>query len=130
MMEILFPDSIDELKAQDENERINPDEMPQVAPTDNHEQHLMVHRMAANTWAKWVHIQWHEEMLSTQKQQQMAQAQMQMQQTQQPSQQSTGQVPPEPTQPQVGVAKQSPLGAASSLRQETLSSIGQSPTNQ
>lgn len=127
MMEILFPDSIDELKAQDENERINANEMPQVAPTDNHEQHLMVHRMAANTWAKWIHIQWHEEMLSMQKQQQMMQAQQQIQQA---GQQSTGALPPEPVQPQVGVAKQNPMEAASSLRQETLSSIGQNPINQ
>lgn len=126
-IDVLLPDSIEELKAQDENERINANEMPQVSPTDNHEQHLMVHRMAKPTWAKWVHIQWHEEMLSQQKQQQMAQAQ---QQVQQGGQQSTGQLPPEPVQPQVGVAKQSPMGAASSLRQETLSSIGQNPSNQ
>lgn len=123
MMEILFPDSIDELKAQDENERINANELPQVAPTDNHEQHLMIHRMAKNTWAKWIHIQWHEEMLSLQKQQEMMQA------TAQQAPQS-GSLPPEPVQPQVGVAKQNPKEAASSLRQETLSSIQNNPITQ
>lgn len=122
MMEILSPDSIDEIKAQDENEIINEGTMPQVAPTDNHEQHLMVHRMAKNTWAKWIHIQWHEEMLSQQKQQMMQQQQMQMQP-------SAGQakLPPEPTQPQVGVAGQNPLQAASSLRETTQKSIQQNP---
>src|SRR5690606_23480229 len=64
MMEILFPDSIDEIKAQEENEMLNSDQMPTIKPTDNHEQHLLVHRMAKNTWAKWFHIQLHEEMLN------------------------------------------------------------------
>lgn len=122
MMDILFPDSIDELKAQDENEIINEGSMPQVAPTDNHEQHLMVHRMSKNTWAKWIHIQWHEEMLSMQKQQMMAQQQMQ-----QGMEQGQQGLPPEPMQPEVGVANQSPLGAAASLRQTTQQSIQQNP---
>lgn len=132
-IDVLFPDTLDELKAQDENENINKDKMPQVAPTDNHEQHLMVHRMAQNTWAKWIHIQWHEEMLSQQKQQAM-QPPLQQQGAQQMPQGGgggggqTGGVPkaqPEPAQPQVGAAKQSPLGAAASLRQETLQSLKQ-----
>lgn len=67
MMEILFPDSLDELKAQDENEILNQEKMTPVQATDNHEQHLAIHRMAGNTWAKWIHIQWHEEMLAQQK---------------------------------------------------------------
>jgi hypothetical protein len=37
--------------------------------------------MAKNTWAKWVHIAWHEELLAEQKKQQM-QAQQQEQQPQ------------------------------------------------
>jgi hypothetical protein len=124
MMEILFPDSIDELKAQDENEIINEEQMPQVAPTDNHEQHLMIHRMAKNTWAKWIHIQWHEEMLSMQKQQQMMQAQQQMQGE---VQQGAPGVPPEPNKPQVGVAGQKPMEAAASLRGATQQSIQNNP---
>jgi preprotein translocase subunit YajC len=120
MMDILFPDTLDEMKAQDENEIINTGKMPQVAITDNHEQHLMVHRMAKNTWEKWIHIQWHEELLSKQKEQAMMQPQM-----------GTAQgLPPEPTEPQVGVAKMSPMSAASSLRQETQKSIQQNPITQ
>lgn len=129
MMDILFPDTIDELKAQDENEIINEGKMPQVAPTDNHEQHLMIHRMAKNTWAKWIHIEWHEKALSQQKQQMMTQQSMQMQPGAQ-GQAGSPQGTPEPTQPQVGVASQSPLGAASSLRQETQQSIAQNPITQ
>ncbi len=123
-IDILLPDTLDELKAAQENERIAEDDMPQVLPTDNHEQHLAVHALAKNTWAKWIHISWHEELLSQQKQQQMMQAQQQMQ----PGQ-TQGNAPPEPVQPTPGVAKQSPLAAASSLRQETQKSIGQTPSN-
>lgn len=120
-IDILLPDSIDELKAADENERLGENDMPQVLPTDNHEQHLAVHRQAKDSWAKWIHIQWHEELLSQQKQEQMNQ--MQMQQAG-PTGQEPG-VPPEPVQPQVGVANQNPREAAASLRQETLTSIKQ-----
>lgn len=129
MIEVLFPDSIDELKAQDENEILNGEKMIPALPTDNHEQHLMVHRMAANTWAKWLHIQMHEEMLSLQKQQQMMQQQAAMQQ-QAPQAGQPQQAAPEPVQPQVGVAKQNPKEAASSLRQETLSNIQSNPITQ
>lgn len=122
LIEVLFPDSIDEMKAQEENEQINSEKMPEVAATDNHEQHLMIHRMAANTWAKWIHIQWHEEMLSMQKQQEMQAASQQMVQ-QGAAGAPAGGLPPEPIQPQVGVAKQNPREAASSLRQETLSNV-------
>jgi hypothetical protein len=136
-IDVLFPDSIDEIKATEENEIMNQGQMPQVLPTDNHEQHLMVHRMAKNSWEKWVHIQWHEEMLSMQKQQEQQMMQQQQAGLQAPSgpsgqagqQSQPGQmggkpaVPPEPIQPQVGVAKQNPKEAASSLRQETLSNI-------
>lgn len=126
LIDVLFPDTIDEIKAQDENEIMNAGSLPQVSPTDNHEQHLMIHRMAKNGWEKWVHIAQHEEMLSMQKQQMMTQQSMQMQQGAEQGQQG---VPPEPTEPQVGVAKQNPLQAAASLRQETQQSIQQNPIN-
>jgi hypothetical protein len=124
ILDVLMPDSIDEIKAAQENELLGEGKMSDVSPTDNHEQHLAVHAMAQNSWAKWVHIQWHEEALSQQKQQQMQQ-QTQMMQPGQP--QATGQQPgsPMPQKPQVGVAKQSPLQAAASLRNETISNIQQ-----
>jgi hypothetical protein len=125
MMDILIPKTVDEIKAEEENEALNNEQLPQVAPTDNHEQHLPVHYMAKNTWAKWVHIAWHEELLAQQKQQEMQQVQMQQQV-------QPGQTIPEPQQPgfgptaaATGKEKQSPLSAASSLRQETQASLGQ-----
>lgn len=71
MMDILVPKTIDEIKAEGENDAINQNSLPQVAETDNHLEHLPIHYMAQNTWAKWVHIAWHEELLAEQKKQQM-----------------------------------------------------------
>ena len=126
-IEFLFPDTLDEVKAAQENERLGENEMPKVLPTDNHEQHLAVHTQSKNSWAKWIHIEWHKELLSMQKQQQMMAEQAQMQ----PMGTGGGQQgePPEPAEPQVGAAKKSPLEAASSLRQETQKSIQQKQTN-
>ncbi len=122
MMDILFPNTIDETKATEENEQLDVNEMPKVLPTDNHEQHLAIHYMAKNSQAKWYHIAWHEELLGMQRQQQMMQ---QSQQMAAPGDQTT----PEPKQPQVGVAGQQPLQAAASLRNETLANV-QNKNNQ
>lgn len=124
---VLLPDSIDEIKATEENDQLGENKLAQVSPTDNHEQHLAVHYQATNSWAKWIHIQWHEEALSQQKlqQQQMAMQPSQGQSQQsQPQQGQPGQQP-EPQKPQVGVAEQNPREAASSLRQKTLQDIKQ-----
>ena len=120
MMEILFPDSMDETKAQEENEQLNANGLPEVSMTDNHESHLLVHRMSKNTWAKWIHIAWHEELLHHTKQQEIINAQGQMGQ---------GMTTPEPQQPKPGVAREKPLEAAASLRNETIKSIQQNPIN-
>jgi hypothetical protein len=118
-IDILIPDTIDEIKASQENELLGEGKMTDVGPTDNHEQHLAVHAQAKDSWAKWIHIGWHEEALSQQRQQQMMQAQMQAQP------QTPGNASGEPAQPQVGVANQKPLEAAASLRNETLQNIQQ-----
>lgn len=130
-IDILMPDSIDELKAAQENERLGADNLPQVQPTDNHEQHLVVHRMAKDSWAKWIHIGWHEELLSEQKKQMQQQAMQPSGGQGAPGGGMPGmQVPGEPAQPQQPGAQQSPLGAAASLRDTTMQSIGQQNNKQ
>jgi hypothetical protein len=116
-IDILLPDTIDEIQAAQENERIAENELPDVLPTDNHEQHLAIHYQAKDSWAKWIHIEWHKELLSQQRQQQMMQTQMAM-----APQMSPGE---EPQEPKPGVAGQAPREAAASLRDETMKSIGQ-----
>ena len=109
MMDILVPKTIDEIKAEEENDVIDTNSLPNVADTDDHSQHLPVHYMAKNTWAKWTHIAWHEELLAMKKQQEM-QAQQQAQNPQQD--QGKG------DKPKMGEQKKNPQEAASPLKQE------------
>lgn len=108
MIDVLVPKTLDELNAEEENDTLNGNSMPDVKETDNHEQHLAVHRMAQNTWAKWIHVHWHEELLGLQKKQKMEQAQM----AQGPQQ--GGQNPPGADQNK----PQDPQQAAAPLQQE------------
>jgi hypothetical protein len=108
-IDLIIPKTIDEIKAEGENDVINDNSLPQVAETDEHTQHLAVHYMAKNTWAKWVHIEWHQELLAQKKQQEMQQAQQQAQ-----GQQDGG----GDKKPEVGKAKKDPQEAAAPLKQE------------
>lgn len=115
LIDTMLPKTLDEMKAEAENEQLAKDTMPEVADTDNHTTHIYVHHMVQpKTWATWYHIAWHEELLSKQKA--MEQQMMQQQQVQQ-AQKST--------QPnnlggkgQVGAEKSSPLAQASPLKTE------------
>lgn len=112
IIDILVPKSIDEIKATDENDKINENQMPQVADTDDHQEHIAIHSMAQNTWAKWVHMAWHEQLLGQQKKQKMQQEQQQGQEEQQ------GGNPQDVQKPSVGKDKKDPKSAASPLKQE------------
>ena len=91
MIDALFPQSVDELKAESENESLKDDKMPPVAETDNHQQHILVHMMAKKTWATWNHIGWHQALLAMQqKQQQAEQPQPGQDQQQKPDDKSKG----------------------------------------
>lgn len=129
IMDVLFPATVDELKAEQENEAMDKGSLPKVSPTDNDEQHLPIHYMAQNGWEKWIHIAWHEEQLAQKKQQEMAMQQNAMQQQMQGEATGAGgaqgSVPPEPKEPQVGQVGQTPRSAAASLRGETMDSIKQ-----
>lgn len=119
MLDVLIPKSIDEIKAEEENESINENSLPNVQETDDHSQHLAVHRGAKNTWAKWVHIAWHEELLGEAKKQKMQAEQQQMQQGQDQGQKDNkSQQGPNP-----GKDKQNPQEAAAPLKQESISNI-------
>ena len=71
LVDIMLPKTIDEMKAEGENDELAVDKMPDVLPTDNHETHIYMHHMVQpKTWATWVHIAWHQKYLAQQKQQQ------------------------------------------------------------
>ncbi len=74
LIDIMFPKTLDEIKAEGENEQMAQDKMPDVAETDDHTTHIYTHMMVMpKTWSLWFHVAWHEELLAKQK----AQEQMQ-----------------------------------------------------
>ncbi len=68
LIDIMFPDTLDDIKAEEENERLAANDLPQALPTDNHQTHIYSHRMVQpKTLATWFHLAEHEEMLAEQK---------------------------------------------------------------
>lgn len=65
LIDIMFPDTLDEMKANDENEILAKNEFIPAQETDNHITHIYTHHMVQpKTWAVWMHIAMHEEMLA------------------------------------------------------------------
>ncbi len=109
LIDVMLPKTIDEMKAEEENEQLKQDAMPEAAETDNHTTHIYTHHMVQpKTWATWLHIMEHEEMLAQQK----LQEQQMMQQEAISSGSSLG------GKGKVGKEKSSPLSAASPLATE------------
>lgn len=68
LVDIMYPKTLDEMKAEGENEQLMKDTMPDVAETDDHTTHIYMHHMVQpKTWATWMHIAWHQELLDKQK---------------------------------------------------------------
>ena len=120
LIDVMFPDSLQEMEAEEQNEMLKANEMPPVLDTDDHETHLYIHRMLQpKTWAAWFHIFEHEEALAKQK------AQAMMQETA-PAQGEMGQ----PPQQSMGAEKKSPMGAVSPLKQEAKTPLTSKNKNQ
>lgn len=74
LIDIMYPKTLDEMNAEGENEQLAKEEMPNVKETDNHTTHIYTHHMVQpKTWATWMHIAWHEELLDKQKKDQQGQ---------------------------------------------------------
>lgn len=67
-VDLLFPPTIDELTARDENLTLNKNKLVQVHPYDDHVAHLQEHERAEETAAKEAHIQAHMEAMRIKKQ--------------------------------------------------------------
>lgn len=75
LTDILFPKTLDEMKAEEENEELKKNKMPDVLETDNHTAHIFIHyKVLPKSWAVWTHIAWHEKLLNDQKKQMQDQA--------------------------------------------------------
>lgn len=109
LIDTIFPKTLDELKASEENDVLLKDQYVPTAEQDNHQTHLYIHRaMFPKSLACWFHIKEHEERLAIQQKNAMMQAQMQQQQMMMDG----------AAQPKVGAAKQSPQESAAPLKTE------------
>lgn len=101
LIDTMFPKTLDEIKAEGENERLAQNDMPDVSESDDDTTHIYTHRMLQPmTNAAWFHIAWHEENLAKKKKQETEQQ--------------------APQQLEVGAQKRSPIEAAAPLKAETL----------
>lgn len=110
LIDVMLPKTVDEIKAEEENEQLKKDIMPPIAPTDNHTTHIYTHHMVQpKTWATWFHLMAHEELLAQQKAQEQMMIQVEAQGIQQKQLGGKGSVGPE---------KQSPMAMAAPLKNE------------
>ncbi len=118
LVDIMFPKTLDEIKAEGENEQLATNKMPDVSDTDDHETHIYIHRMLTpKTWATWFHLDWHEKLLAEQKKQEM----LAQQQQASGNMGVTPQTPSKVAKPKVGAEKKNPLSQASPLKTELVS---------
>lgn len=110
LIDIMFPKTLDEIKADEENDMLKNEQMPEVLPTDDHITHIYTHSMLQpKTWALWFHLAEHEKALAEQKAQEQMMKQQEMMGSPGSSLGGKG---------KVGVEKQNPLSQASPLKTE------------
>lgn len=115
LVDIMYPKTLDDIKAETENEQMSQGVFPDVAETDDHTAHIYIHRMLQpKTWELWFHLDWHEKLLSEQKKREMEAQQQQLNDSMATS---------SPTKPKVGAEKKNPRSAASPLKTEMVSDI-------
>ena len=62
LIDVMFPDTLDEIKAIEENETLKRNEYPPVSQADDHLTHIYMHQMVMpKTLATWFHIAEHQE---------------------------------------------------------------------
>lgn len=119
LIDIMYPKTLDEIKADDENQQLVEEQMVQVQPTDNHQTHIYIHNKippGKRTWEMWFHINAHEQQLAQQKAQQMQAQQLALQQQTEQAQ-SAGQNSNGSTTLNAGAKAGNPQNAAAPLQQ-------------
>lgn len=115
LIDVMFPKTIDEIKAEGENEQLQKEIMPDVSETDDHTTHIYTHMMLMpKTWETWFHIDWHQKLLAEQKKMEMQQQQQAVNDSMQKLEQGT---------PNVSSEKKDPMAQASPLKTETVNSL-------
>ena len=112
LIDVMYPDTLDEMKAEAENEQLQNDEMPEVLDTDDHKAHIYTHMMVQpKTNALWFHLDWHQKKLAEQKKKEMEALQ----------QQQMGGTMDTTQKPSMGAERKSPIASASPLKTEITS---------
>lgn len=117
-IERLYPATVEELKAEDENDLLNKDKVPMIKATDDHIVHMEIHAKADETDAKMAHILAHRRAMEIQRQQPDLFPQ------QNPNQMPMGGAPSQPGQLPQG------LGALSNVANSTPSQVPNNNTQQ
>lgn len=113
LIDVMFPKTLDELKAESENEQLQMGQFPEVDEADDHTTHIYMHMMLMpKTWETWFHIDWHQKLLAEKKQQELLAQQQEMNASMQSN---------ESGKPQFGKDKKSPMSAATPLKSEIIS---------
>jgi len=111
LIDVMFPETLDEMHATEENDILKENKYPPVSQSDDHLTHIYIHQMVMpKTLATWFHIAEHREYAAGQKYDMMVQGGMVGQPTQE-------------TPTQNNQARSSPMEAASPLKQEMSTSM-------
>lgn len=120
LIDIMFPKTLDEMKAEGENEQLAQEIMPDVLETDDHTTHIYTHMMVMpKTLEVWFHLDWHQKLLAEQKKQEMQAQQAAIDD----SMNAIGQGKPNVSKPKVGKEKSSNQGASTPLKTEIQSDL-------
>lgn len=60
---LMFPPTIDEMRATDENQKISDNKLPEIRALDDDIVHIEIHNKAADTGAKLAHLEAHKQMM-------------------------------------------------------------------
>ena len=66
-MTLMFPPTIDEMRAEDENQKLSNNKLPKIHPLDDDIIHIEIHNRAADRPAKLAHIEAHKMMMMKKK---------------------------------------------------------------
>ena len=122
LIDIMFPKTLQEMQAEEQNAMLAENQLPQVLDTDDHTAHIYIHyQVQPKTWAVWFHIAEHEQALAKQLAQQQQQAMMEG---------TTGNGSPAPMQASGQMQSNSPMQAASPLQAEAVTPMSSNNINQ
>ena len=120
LIDVMFPETLDELRAQEENDILKENKYPPVSQSDDHLTHIYMHQMVMpKTLAVWFHIAEHQEYAAGAKYDTMVREGMV---GQEPTQQTPETPQAKPTKP-INKERTSPMEAASPLKQEMSTSM-------